>query len=223
MKKKENTRLVKDKIYSRTEERWNSLSHLLGIVLGVFVAPYFIRLTQGNSLALFSVLLYLLGMLSSYVSSSIYHALPPGPSKKKWRHVDHAAIYLHITGSYAPFMLITLSDKGAWGWSVMSFLLVATIGGVLYSFFPQKKHSYIETVCYVLMGLSVLIAIKPLYDVLAMNNNLATFWLIIGGGVSYIVGAVFYSIHRLPYMHTVFHFFVLGGSICHILAIFRIL
>lgn len=173
-----------------------------------------------NPWARLGVCLYLFGMLASYVTSTVYHTLlRRSPWKERWRHWDHAAIYWHIAGSYSPITLIALREQGYWGWSLFSFIWAAAIAGTIASFIKLKDHSNLETICFCLMGLSVLIAFKPLLDSV---STAAVIW-IIAEGVCYITGAVFYSINKKRYMHTVFHFFVLAGSICHIIAVWDVL
>jgi hemolysin III len=87
------------------------------------------------------------------------------------------------------------------------------------SFRKLQEHSNLETICYILMGLVVLVAFKPLINAVSAH---AVIW-IIAEGICYITGALFYSLNKRPYMHSVFHFFVLGGSVCHILAVWDIL
>jgi hemolysin III len=93
------------------------------------------------------------------------------------------------------------------------------VAGTIVSFIHLKEHSNLETICFVGMGLSVLVAFKPLMDSVSAA---AVVWLI-AEGVSYITGAVFYSFNKKKYMHSVFHFFVLAGSICHIIAVWDVL
>ena len=164
--------------------------------------------------------LYLFGMLASYAASTIYHTLPRRSIwKERLRHWDHAAIYWHIAGSYSPLTLIALREQGYWGWSLFSFVWACAIAGTIVSFIKLKEHSNVETFCYVGMGLSVLIAFKPLLDSV---STAAVIW-IIAEGVCYITGALFYSFNKKRYMHSVFHFFVLAGSICHIIAVWDVL
>jgi len=99
------------------------------------------------------------------------------------------------------------------------FIWTCALAGTIISFIHLKDHSNLETICFVGMGMSVLVAFKPLIDSLSLTTLL---W-IVAEGVSYITGAVFYSLNKRKYMHTVFHFFVLGGSVCHILAVWGIL
>jgi hemolysin III len=208
--------------YSRKEEVWNVWSHAGGIALGVVVGIIFVvmvaRAHSGwGSLA---VSLYLFGMLGSYIASTAYHATPKrSPWRERLRRWDHAAIYWHIAGSYSPLTLIALRQQGYWGWGLFIFVWVAAIAGTITSMIRLKEHSHIETLCFVLMGLSVLVAMKPLINAVSTN---AVVW-IIAEGVCYITGAVFYSLNHRRYMHSVFHFFVLAGSVCHIVAVWDVL
>jgi hemolysin III len=166
------------------------------------------------------VCLYLFGMLGSYVASTVYHALPRRSLwKERLRRWDHAAIYWHIAGSYSPLTLTALRTEGYWGWSLFSFVWLCAIAGTIVSFIRLKEHSNLETFCFIGMGLSVLVAFKPLVD----SVSTAAFVWILAEGVCYITGAVFYSFHRRKYMHSVFHFFVLAGSVCHIIAVWDVL
>jgi hemolysin III len=215
------------KYYTKGEEIGNTISHGLGIILGI-VGGYVLlakAFVNGNSWSVGSVLAYLFGMLASYVTSTCYHGCSPERKGQKelLRKFDHGAIYLHIAGTYIPFTLLVLRNEGAWGWSLFIFICLAAIAGLIVSFTNLKDHSNLETVCFVLMGCAILVAFKPLYDVLSANGQLASLYWLIGGGISYIVGALFYSWTKRRYMHTVFHLFVLGGSVCHMIAIYIIL
>lgn len=213
---------IRSRTYSQKEELTNSLSHALGIVLGIAATITFFSKDSiaGNKWAIISVIIYLLGMLSSYISSTWYHATTDNNLKRRLQKYDHAAIYLHIAGTYTPFSLVTLREDGLWGWGLFSFIWWSAIVGVIVSFRKSGKHSYIETACYVVMGCTIFIAFKPLIDNLSSVDRIASLYWLVGGGISYIVGAVFYSLAKVKFMHTVFHFFVLGGSTCHIIAIY---
>lgn len=210
------------KFYTRKEELWNSWSHAGGIVMGVIVGVIFLVwcIKSDSNWATFGVSLYLFGMLMSYIASTIYHALPDVSQwKERLRKWDHAAIYWHIAGSYSPITLVAMRDHGYWGWALFIFVWTAAIAGTFASFIRLKDHSHLETLCFCLMGLSVLAAFKPLLDCV---STAAVVW-IIAEGVCYITGALFYSLNKRQFMHTVFHFFVLAGSICHIIAVWDIL
>jgi hemolysin III len=208
--------------YTHKEEIWNTFSHAGGILLGVVVGIIFLVMTIGaeSSWASIGVSLYLFGMLGSYIASTVYHALPLRSKwKERLRRWDHAAIYWHIAGSYSPLTLVALREQGYWGWSLFSFVWLCAIVGTIVSFIRLKEHSNFETLCFVGMGLSVLVAFKPLVDTVST----AAFVWIVAEGVSYITGAVFYSLNKTKYMHSVFHFFVLAGSVCHIIAVWDVL
>ena len=220
--------------YTHREELWNSWSHAGGIVMGVVFGIVFLWMAfRGDDpWSRLGVCLYLFGMLGSYVASTVYHALPRRSVwKERLRRWDHAAIYWHIAGSYSPltlvalfqqsndFSLLTLHFSLNWGWSLFSFVWLCAIAGTIVSFVHLKEHSNLETFCFIGMGLSVLVAFKPLIDSV---STAALVW-IIAEGVCYITGALFYSFHRKRYMHSVFHFFVLAGSVCHIIAVWDVL
>ena len=208
--------------YTHKEEIWNTLSHAGGILIGAIIGIVFLvmRIGSGSSWASIGVGLYLFGMLGSYIASTVYHTLP---ARSKWkerlRRWDHAAIYWHIAGSYSPLTLIALREQGYWGWSLFSFVWLCAIAGTIVSFIHLKEHSNFETLCFVGMGLSILIAFKPLIETV---STAAVIW-IVAEGVCYITGAAFYSLNKKRYMHSVFHFFVLAGSICHIIAVWDVL
>lgn len=211
--------------YSNNEELINSASHALGIIFGLVAAYIFFSKESilNNKWAVLSVAIYLFGMLVSYITSTWYHATKEGRTKWILQKFDHASIYLHIAGTYTPFTLVTMREEGMWGWALFTFIWLAAIVGVIVSFTKSGKHNYIETACYVIMGCSILVAFNPLINSLSASERIdALVWLVLGG-VSYIVGAVFYSFAKIKYLHTVFHFFVLGGSICHIISIYKAL
>ena len=208
--------------YTDKEELWNSWSHAGGIVLGVAVGIIFIVMSfkGDNPWARLGVCLYLFGMLASYIASTVYHALPRRSIwKERLRHWDHAAIYWHIAGSYSPLTLVALRTQGYWGWALFVFVWTCAIAGTIISFIKLKEHSHVETACFIAMGLSILVAFKPLIDSV---STAAVVW-IVAEGVCYITGAAFYSLNNRRYMHSVFHFFVLAGSVCHIIAVWDVL
>ncbi len=209
--------------YTKHEERWNTWTHAAGILLAAVVGVVFLvmAIRAADAWASVGVGLYLAGMLGSYVASTAYHALPAQSQwKERLRRWDHAAIYWHIAGSYSPITLTALRSEGLWGWGLFAFVWLSAIAGTVVSFRRLKEHSNVETLCFCLMGLSVLVAFKPLLDAVP---RAAVSW-IVAEGVCYLAGALFYSFgHRRTYMHSVFHFFVLFGSVCHIVAVWDIL
>ena len=135
------------------------------------------------------------------------------PSICTLQAVIHPSRWLHCG------MKVSLREAGYWGWGIFSFVWLCAFIGTTLCFCRLKEHSYLETICYIAMGCSIFVAFKPLCNHVP---SLFIYWLI-AEGVSYITGAVFYSFHKLPYMHSVFHLFVLGGTICHMIALWYIL
>jgi hemolysin III len=127
---------------------------------------------------------------------------------------DHSAIYVLIAGTYTPFLLVTLN--GPWGWSLFGVIWGLAIAGVVFKMFFTGKYDKLSLIIYVLMGWLILIAIVPLIQNL---STMGLIWLLIGG-ISYSIGAVFYLLNKMPFNHAIFHFWVLGGSICHFFAVF---
>ena len=190
----------------------------MGVVFGVIFLVWCFQ--ADNNWARVGVILYLFGMLGSYLASTLYHSMKHHSKwKERLRKWDHAAIYWHIAGSYSPLTLVALREQGYWGWGLFCFVWACAIAGTVISFVKLKEHSNVETFCFIGMGLSVLVAFKPLVDSV---STAAVTW-IIAEGVSYITGAVFYSLNKTKYMHSVFHFFVLAGSVCHIIAVWDVL
>ena len=114
-----------------------------------------------------------------------------------------------------------MRDGGApvWGLTICAFVWLCAIVGTALSFRKMKTQSYLETTCYVLMGLTILVAFKPFYDTCGLPIVL---W-VVGEGIAYIVGAVLYSFKKVPYIHSVFHVFVILGDICHMIATWMML
>jgi len=210
--------------YSAKEERANTYTHALGIVFGLIAGTILIQksITSFNYWAIVSYSVYALFMTLSYLTSTLYHIDKNETSKTVRRKFDHAAIYCHIAGTYTPFTLVVLRNQGLWGWSLFGIIWTAAAAGVILSLLKLKNASKLETICYVAMGWVVVFAFKPMMDVLSVTHSMNVLWWLIGGGLFYTVGAVLYSFKRIQYMHAVWHLFVLGGSVCHALAIYNI-
>ena len=211
--------------YTPAEEVANYTTHIAGGILSIVVCTIFLckGYAHGSTLAIVSLWLYMFGLLFSYTTSSLYHAYPASRTRGKAliRKLDHTAIYWHIAGCYSPVTLIALLEGGAttWAWIIFAFVWLCTIVGTALSFRKMSAHSYIETACYVLMGLTIMVAFKPFYDCVGW----AVVGWVIAEGVCYLSGAALYSIHKVRYMHTVFHIFIILGDIFHMVAVWKIL
>lgn len=217
--------MKKQATYSLPEEIVNTVTHALGLAMACVVCIAFLVMSHGKGtwIVPMSLALYLFGVASSYAASVIYHAIPTAKAgiKARARKFDHAAIYWHIAGSYTPLTLIAMRDGGeeVWGLVIFSFVWLCAMVGTALSFRKMKTQSYLETACYVLMGLTILVAFKPFYDTCGLTIVL---W-VVAEGIAYIVGAVLYSFKKIPYIHSVFHIFVILGDICHMVATWKML
>lgn len=202
--------------YSATEELLNVASHGVGFVLSIaaFIALLIRALTSGNSLYLMSFGIFGFSLLFLYASSTIYHSTKNPIRRAKLRILDHVSIYILIAGTYTPFTLITL--QGSTGWVIFSVSWAMALAGVILKFFYTGQFRLLSTLLYVFMGWLILFAIRPLIDELpAAGLN----WLI-SGGLAYTLGAVLYTIKKIPMNHAIFHLFVLLGSSCHFIAVY---
>lgn len=207
------------------EEVANVLTHGAGMIFGgvAIIVLLVVSIHSGNSWAIGSSLVYALSMTSSYVTSTFYHASANARHKRLLRRFDHSAIYIHIAGTYTPFALVALREEGYWGWSLFAIVWIAAAIGIFLSFRKMKKTDHLKTICYLAMGWVVIIAFKPLLDVFRQTGSMDVLYWLIGGGVFYTVGCIFYALDKYKYMHPIWHFFVLGGSICHFISIYLLI
>jgi hemolysin III len=200
---------------SRREEVANSISHGVGFVLAVAGAPLLIAtaIRRGTLADVVAVSVFAASMALLYLSSTIYHALPPGRTKNAFHVLDHAAIYLLIAGTYTPFTLGVL--KGGWGWTLFGLVWGLAALGVLLKVFAGIRWHGISTAVYVGMGWLIIIAAKPLWNSLPLAGLI---WLF-AGGIAYTSGVYFYLKKNMRYGHLVWHLFVVAGTGCHFVAI----
>ena len=213
--------MTKDKFYTLREERANYLSHGLGLLIGIMATGILVNnaILNDNTWGIIAHSLFGLGIIACMGSSTVYHFVQEPLKKARLRHFDHASIYILIASSYSPFTLILLRpEEPVWGWLLFLLVWIIAIIGITISFKPLKRNSNIKTASYVLMGLVVLIAFKPLIVVANANNSIETIYWIVAGGVFYIVGAVIYATAKREFIHSVFHIFVLLGLLSHIYA-----
>ena len=200
------------------EEVANAVSHGLGFVLAIVGTPVLIvtAVKTGGAAGVVGASVFAATMVLLYLTSSVYHALPNGKTKRLFKLLDHSAIYLLIAGSYTPFTLGVL--RGPLGWTLLGIVWGLAIGGILIKALGAMKCEKISTFLYLAMGWLVLIAIKPLWENMS-PEGLA--WLV-AGGVSYSVGVIFFvSDRRLRYGHFIWHLFVLAGTTCHFVAVWQ--
>ncbi len=192
-------------------ERLNTFTHLLGAVIalaGLVVLVVFASL-KGDVWRIVSFSIYGTSLFLLYLFSTLYHGTK-GSLKTVFKKLDHIGIYLLIAGSYTPFVLVSLT--GAWGWSLFGVIWGLAVIGILLDCFSSDEPRIIQVIIYLLMGWIALLAIQPLIESLSMAGFL---WLL-GGGLFYTVGIVFYILDLKKYhFHGIWHLFVLAGSTTH--------
>ena len=192
-------------------ERLNTFTHFLGAVIALagFVVLVVFASLKGDVWRIVSFSIYGISLFLLYLFSTLYHGTK-GSLKAIFKKLDHIGIYLLIAGSYTPFVLVSLT--GAWGWSLFGVIWGLAVIGILLDCFSSDEPRIIQVIIYLLMGWIALIAIKPLIESLSMAGFL---WLL-GGGLFYTVGIVFYILDIKKYhFHGIWHLFVLAGSATH--------
>lgn len=205
-----------NKTYSNAEERLNIWSHGLGLIASIIAFPFLIikAITYSSFWDIASFIIYGLSLIILYAASTFYHASKNPKKRRRLNIFDHAAIYVLIAGSYTPFCLVALASE--LGWYMFIAVWVFALTGIIFKLFFTGKFDKISTAMYLLMGWQVLFFIKPLINALtSFSLN-----LLFAGGVFYTVGAILYSIKKMPYNHAIFHVFVLLGSVSHFLALY---
>ena len=205
--------------YTRGEELFNMISHIAGGALGIIVliACLIISISRRNPWGIVGGAIYGASFIQLYTISSVYHGLRPGLGKKVLQIIDHCTIYLFIAGTYTPIMLCSLRPVyPAWAWSILGGVWALAALAIVFTAIDLKKYAVFSMICYIGMGWCVIIGIKPLIAVL----NPSALILLVAGGVTYTIGAVLYGIgSKKRYIHSLFHLFVVAGSVLHALCI----
>ena len=206
--------------YNQTllEEIANSISHGLGLALSIVGCIVLIiqASDKGDPWRLTAYIIYGISLTTLYLFSTLYHGLTHSRTKAIFRRLDHSAIYLLIAGTYTPVILISL--RTTWVMFLLPVVWVMAIFGVYMKVFYIHRYERLTLAFYILMGWMALIAAKPLFNSVPIESFI---WIIVGG-ISYTTGIIFYAWRRLPYQHTIWHMFVLLGSISHYIGILYI-
>ena len=203
--------------YTLGEELMSSISHGVGALLSIaaLVLCVVFSAIHGNPAAVVASALYGSSLVILYTMSCLYHALKPNKAKRVFRIFDHCSIFLLIAGTYTPYTLVTLA--GTTGWILFGVIWGAAILGIVLNAIDLEKYSKISVACYLAMGWAVIFAIKPLIAALPTGGLI---YLLLGG-IAYSVGVILYALgSKRRYMHSIWHFFVLAGSILQFFSVF---
>lgn len=198
------------------EERWNVITHGIGIVLALIAAVYLIARSIHDTTRpylLTAVGIYAFSQLFLYFCSTYYHYESIATRKARWRTMDHIAIYVSIAGTYTPMCLITLAHSS--GWTILYAVWGIALFGTIWKLFFTGKFEAFSSLLYLAMGWLIVLDLDSLK--VAFTNSMMN-WLI-AGGVFFTVGIVFYAWNKLSYNHVIWHLFVLGGSISHFMMV----
>lgn len=197
-----------------SNESGNVISHGIGVALALTALIVLILKIETNHLL--SYTLYAGTLIVLYLSSTLYHAITHPATKHIFRKADHIAIFLLIAGTYTPFCMEAV--KGLLGWVILTVIWTLAVAGIIFKTFFTGRFEIISIALYLLMGWTAIVVIKPLYDALPGNS----FIYLIAGGIMYSTGVLFYLNKQLRYHHSIWHIFVLGGSIFHFFSIINI-
>ena len=205
--------------YTRGEEIFNMISHIVGGAIGVAALVLCVvrSAINHNGYGVAGSIVYGVSMILLYTMSSIYHGLHEGMAKKVMQVLDHCTVYLLIAGTYTPILLSAMRriDAGA-SWMLMGIVWGLAVLAITLTAIDLKKFRVFSMICYIGMGWTIIFRV----DLLIAAVGWAGFWLILLGGVCYTVGAVLYGWGRKRrYMHSIFHLFVVAGTVLHLIAI----
>jgi hemolysin III len=197
------------------EEIANSLSHAVGALLGFAALVLLIVMASLHSTAIDIVAGSIFGVsiIIAYISSMVYHWVLYPPVKQVFKILDHSSIFILISGSYTPFALVTL--HGPVGWTLFGSVWAITVVGIAMKICFIDRFTTFSTILYLAMGWVAVFLSVQLFQHLAFGGVM---WLIIGG-LCYTIGIIFFILERIPFFHTIWHLFVLAGTISHFFAI----
>ena len=206
--------------YTRGEEIFNMVSHIAGGGIGIIALVLCVVYSaiKGDPWAVVSCSLYGASLVFMYSVSSVYHGLRTNKSKKVMQIIDHCMIYFLIGGTYTPIVMCDVRQVSpGWAWTLFGIVWGCAATAAVFTAIDLKKYAKLSMACYICMGWCVIIAIKPVLNAVPLGGLI---WLL-AGGIAYTVGAVIYGVgKKRRYMHSVFHLFVVLGSILQFVCIF---
>lgn len=202
--------------YSALEEWLNSLTHGMGVVFSlVGMTLLLVMASQAPDVwKIVSFAIYGVSMVLLYAASTLYHSAKDPQRKLRYKMFDHCAIYLLIAGTYTPFLLVNMREGV--GWTLFAVIWGLAALGIALKVIFRHRFKALQVIIYLLMGWLITFASSELSA--ALNETGLT--LLVAGGITYTVGVIFYLGRAIPFNHAIWHLFVLGGSVCHFLAVY---
>ncbi|EOZ99071.1 Putative membrane protein hemolysin III [Indibacter alkaliphilus LW1] len=204
---------------SLQEEFANSITHGFGILFSIVAISLLVTFSMlnGSTIEIVSSSIFGASILFLYTFSTLYHSVQQEKVKSWLRTFDHIGIYLLIAGTYTPFLLLTVGGKT--GWIFFGIIWGLAAFGLVFKIFFTHRFKKASLILYLGMGWMAILLIKPLFQ----NLDINTLSLIAAGGLSYTLGTLFYTRPQMRFAHTIWHLFVLAGTILHFIAIMFIL
>lgn len=208
--------MTKNKAYSVAEEVAHAITHGVGAIASIVGLVFMViwAVSYGDTWHVVAASIYGASLILLYLASTLYHAFPWPRVKRFFQHMDHAAIYVLIAGTYTPFALINL--RGPWGWTLLGVVWGIAIVGVILELALEQRKKWLSLSLYLGLGWMAVIAIKPMLS----NVDAGGLLLLLAGGLAYSLGVFFYVWKSLKYHHAIWHMFVLAGSVLHFFSIF---
>jgi hemolysin III len=197
------------------EELVNAITHGLGVIASIAGGAVLVTLAalSGNMWQIIGASVFCASLILLYSASTLYHSARHETARARLQVFDHCAIFVLIAGTYTPFTLVSL--RGSWGWPLFGLVWGLALAGVVFKLFCTGRYRRLSTLMYIGMGWLALAATGPMLRALPVSTIA---WLLAGGSI-YTAGTFFYHSRRIPYAHAIWHFFVLGGSVCHFIAV----
>jgi hemolysin III len=201
--------------YTLGEEVANSITHGIGILLSVSALTLLIVFAQGagGGVKLVAAIIFGVTLILEYTNSTLYHAFPWPRVKRVFKILDHSSIYLLIAGTYTPFTLVTLAQSGGI-WMTAVIWGLAVVGVALEAFWVFRPR-WLSAMIYLCMGWLIIFRVETLIGLMDITGLI----LLIAGGACYSIGIIFYVLKKVRYMHSIWHLWVLAGSILHFLCV----
>ena len=195
--------------YTLGEEIANAVTHGIGALFGIVgtVVMMVFAAIKGDVWCIVSGAVYGFSLILLFTMSTIYHALKPNRAKKVFRVFDHTSIYLLIAGTYTPITIGLM--RGVWDWVLFSVVWAICILGIVLNSVSLEKFKVVSMIFYVIAGWAVVMAVKPMLELMSLRGLL----LMLFGGISYTGGIIFFALKKVKFMHSIWHLFVLLGAI----------
>lgn len=202
---------------TRSEELANAITHGIGVILSLLALPLLLsRATNGASNGMIAaVYIFCIGVLSVYLSSTLFHYVTDIKVKKQLRVWDHVSIFLLIAGTHTPIVLKFLPKP--YSIIFLGIMWAIVLFGIIMKIFFWRRLKALSLALYIGLGWMAIFVLKPIIT----NMPAEIFWWVLAGGLLYTLGVPFFATRKMKYSHTIWHLFVLAGTFCHFIAIYK--